>query len=65
MFRILWSAYKKTKNFITSIAGDEIYDNMFKNEKSELNKSKWNVLKFLKLLSDTFLIKRLNYSTSL
>ena len=57
MFRILWSAYKKTKNFITSITGDEVYENMFKNEKSELNKSKWNVLKFLKLLSDTFLIK--------
>ena len=57
MFRILYSAYKKTNNIYTSIVGEKVRENIFHNSNSELNKTNWSIFKFIHLLSDIFLIK--------
>ena len=57
MLRILYSSYKKTDNIYTSIVGNKIKDDIVNNTNSELNKSNWNTIKLLHLLSDIFFIK--------
>ena len=57
MFRILYSAYKKTNNIYTSIVGKKLKENIFYNSNSELNKTNWSIVKFIHFLSDIFLIK--------
>ena len=58
IFKILYYAYKNTKNIYTSIMGDKSLKNNILNEKkSEFNKQYWNIMKFCKLISDIFFIK--------
>ena len=57
ILRILYSSYKKTDNIFTSIVGEQIKDDLLNNKNSELNKTNWNVIKLLQLISDLFLVK--------
>ena len=52
MLRILYSAFKHTKNLYTSIIGDN--EDSFN---SEFSKENWSFLKILHFISDIFFIK--------
>lgn len=53
MLKILYSAFKHTKNLYTSIIGDKVEDSL----NSEFSKENWSFLKILHLISDIFFIK--------
>ena len=57
IFKILYSAYKKTDNIYTSIVGDKITTNIYENKNSEMNKTNWDIIEFIYLISDIFFIK--------
>jgi hypothetical protein len=53
--KILYSAICNTRNWYTSVVGDNMVDDVSTNENTELNKNHWTFKSILELLSDLFL----------
>ena len=57
IFKILYHAFRNTKNIYTSFVGTTFKKNILQDKKSEFNKQNWSFIKLCKLLSDIFLMK--------
>lgn len=58
IFKILYNAFKSTKNLYTSFVGESsLKSNILDKKNSEFHNQHWNVMKVFKLLSDILFIK--------
>lgn len=57
ILKIVYSAFIHTTNIFRSLAGNNIKNNIYYNDESDININNWNITKVINLIGDIFFIK--------